>query len=38
MNIDTWTAEREVVVNASPATIFGALTDPEQLVQWGRVE
>lgn len=34
MNIDTLTARREIVVNAPPAAVFAALTEPEQLVQW----
>ena len=34
MNIDTKTAEREIIINAPAAAVFSALTDPKQIVQW----
>ncbi len=34
MNVETMTGEREIVVNAPAASVFAALTEPEQLLQW----
>lgn len=34
MNIETSTAQREIVVDAIPAAVFTALTEPKQLLQW----
>jgi uncharacterized protein YndB with AHSA1/START domain len=34
MNTATMTGEREIVVDAPAASVFAALTEPEQLLQW----
>lgn len=35
MNTASMTGEREIVVDAPVASVFAALTEPEQLLQWG---